>query len=1749
MKRFFHNIQIAKIKNTFAHARRVFFATYKKRKRVFALVFISFFLIAGVGIYFQFAAKKAAAAWWNDAWNYRRIMQVTNSSGGDLSNQRVKIVFDTATMIAANKMQSNCNDIRVTDINGTVLDSWDVACNTASTNIYVKMQKLPVQGTTLYLYYGNATAQGIEKKLGSTESPGTSCRMMKNQGSVTTNGTYYIAPTGNDADLMQVFCDVTTLSDGWTMVLNSNRSVANPKPNWSDAVNSMNLTGTFGSDLNAFDLILGLKYWNNIGDSMLVEIGSSAQTITKRAVYLNTSLNAGNNYALSLGAETLFLGATTPGIKSYHAANSFQFSTYDADHDTHGSNCSAMMGNSPWWYGACWSGSFWGGGDSGGYQDAPFWDGAGADFNDHAAIMLGGADSMQNVPIVAPWVNEEVTPGPIAYWKMDEGTGNVVNDSMSASNNGAIANAIWKDESQCVSGKCLYFDGTTSTTTFGTLANIPMTGDLTISYWMKPTNMTKGRQNPISKAYGGEFTFTLEPAGSLSYFHGSAGGNTTPYMAGSVPSMVNDKWMHIEAVRNNSTKVITFYVDGKYASQATWTTENPSYSSDTLKFGYGYAGYFQGYLDEVKIYAAVRSADQVKQDYNAGLSGASSANGSSTSFGVSSQKFMTDGLLGYWKMDETLWNGTAGEVKDASGNNNNGAAVNGALTSAGKFGNGGLFDGINDGINVGTVSPATAATFSSWVYINSTNVDFGTIFGNWGVGGNAYYIGTAPGTPSTIKVYFNTAFVYDVTNVPVNSWAHLVVTHDGTTASTYINGVLVKSQASTLIASTGVTGIGYDVGRAGYPFNGKIDEARIYNRALSNDEVLKLFEYAPSPVGYWKLDENTGTTANDSSGNGNTGTLVSSPAWTVGKNGSALNFNGTSNYVATTNNAFTQLTVGTVGAWVKTADSGAIGGVVVKVGAYGIFLVSNEVRLYDWTAGTWRSTGVFVNDNKWHYVATSFQSGVTNGTIVYVDGKNVLTTTITVLNQPSAFVIGAGGEGPGQVIAGSIDDVTLYNYIRSPKQISEDMNSGQSNANAQVGHWKFDEGNGNSANNAIANFSKYLGVKYNNTAWSSDGKFGNALSFNGNTDQVVIASSADLRYEGADFTMSAWVKPDATDDGGYIFSKPWNGSGGYNYWLVSSGGANPSFSVSVGGATSFTLGSIKTVTAGSWHHVGVTVNGASKLVSIYLDGKLASSGTHSISNWVPGIPDSNSNLVMGCIFPYGYDWCAGGTVYAYKGLIDEPKIFTSALSAQDMFAQYNQGFSVTMASAGISAGAGDNATKAQYCVPGDVSTCNSPIAEWNFDENTGNTAKDTSGNANNGTLVSTPTWSPGKTNAGLSFDGATQYVNMGDVLDMGTNSFTTNIWIKTTSTANTGIIGKSSARGLLGRYDTYIESGNLYALMEGTGYVIAPGIPFAQYANGKWHLITTVFDRTGNLSIYVDAVLKSSVSISAQSAIDMQSVDPFYIGQYGNASGTGPLAGWYFNGQMDNAKVYSYARTQAQIAYDYNRGKPIGWWKMDECQGSSLFDSSGNGNTGTLTIGATGSQTAIGTCETAGSAWLNGKTGKYSSSMNFDGTDDYIELQTTVPINISADFSVALWAKSNNWVGVQQLFGNVVSTSNRVGIKSNGAFLMGQIYNGASWVGASMSAATLSNNTWYHVVLTGNGGVLKMYLNGALQSGTNTYSSTGGGLKARIGGHVDSATLEPFNGQIDDVRVYNYTLTKEQVANVMNEGSALRFGN
>ncbi len=97
--------------------------------------------------------------WLDSSWEYRKPISVSNS-GADLTDEDVLVEIDTASLVTAGKLQSDCDDLRFTDNDeSTTLSYWvEGGCNTSTTQVWVRIPSLPSGGKTIYMYYGNTSA-------------------------------------------------------------------------------------------------------------------------------------------------------------------------------------------------------------------------------------------------------------------------------------------------------------------------------------------------------------------------------------------------------------------------------------------------------------------------------------------------------------------------------------------------------------------------------------------------------------------------------------------------------------------------------------------------------------------------------------------------------------------------------------------------------------------------------------------------------------------------------------------------------------------------------------------------------------------------------------------------------------------------------------------------------------------------------------------------------------------------------------------------------------------------------------------------------------------------------------------------------------------------------------------------------------------------------------------------------------------------------------------------------------------------------------------------------------------------------------------------------------------------------------------------------------------------------------------------------------------------------------------------------
>jgi hypothetical protein len=244
-------------------------------------------------------------------------------------------------------------------------------------------------------------------------------------------------------------------------------------------------------------------------------------------------------------------------------------------------------------------------------------------------------------------------------------------------------------------------------------------------------------------------------------------------------------------------------------------------------------------------------------------------------------------------------------------------------------------------------------------------------------------------------------------------------------------------------------------------------------------------------------------------------------------------------------------------------------------------------------------------------------------------------------------------------------------------------------------------------------------------------------------------------------------------------------------------------------------------------------------------------------------------------------------------------------------------------------------------------------------------------------------------------------------------------------------------------------------------------------------------------------------------------------------------------------KLFNYARSAAQVAWDYNRGKPVASWDFNECQGTTLNDSSGNGNVGTLT------NASAGTCAESGStSWYLGRTGKFNASVYFDGSNDYVSVADSNSLDLTSAFTISAWG---NLAGTGAEGDSVVLSKGLTASAENYSLYVqddgdiGLEYYNGGWYSKIFSVPSFSTGTWYHYVLTYDGTNLRAYRNGALlgvQALSSSPVANSGTLQ--IGGVT--AYNNRWQGQLDDVAIYSYALTPVQVKQVYTGGFGVRFG-
>lgn len=450
------------------------------------------------------------------------------------------------------------------------------------------------------------------------------------------------------------------------------------------------------------------------------------------------------------------------------------------------------------------------------------------------------------------------------------------------------------------------------------------------------------------------------------------------------------------------------------------------------------------------------------------LGGKSGAPVTSSGHAMRQPAAVTNGLVGWWKMDEK----TGTTIADSSGNGNNGTATNGpTLNQEGKFNKAVSFDGVNDYVDFNTALTNRTAdvSLSTWVNIPSisdrgafikvggtlndqhnndanSGYSLGVGNGNFEIYGNSL-IGLYEGR-RWITPAINIGIGWHMVSMIIDSSGYPIFYLDGVQKTSAISGLTpLEPQNNTYIG-------GYQYGANSRYFKGSLDDVRVYNRALSAGEIQQLYAGSKPTncdqtcVGWWKMDENAAnTTVADSSGMGNTGTAVRNTNLfsTSGVFSGGLNFNGTSDYVSIPDNSSLNFSTNiTATGWIKRSSTVSWWKMIYDSGTTGWAIMLQNNKLNFSKMGVLDVMGnTTLSQNVWYHFAIVKNGDIGNNILFYLNGNSDGTQSVGSVNTPSGTKYIGMENGSTSELPASLDDVRIYNRALSASEVNELYLSGR----------------------------------------------------------------------------------------------------------------------------------------------------------------------------------------------------------------------------------------------------------------------------------------------------------------------------------------------------------------------------------------------------------------------------------------------------------------------------------------------------------------------------------------------------------------------------------------------------------------------------------------------------------------------------------------------------------------------------------
>jgi hypothetical protein len=503
------------------------------------------------------------------------------------------------------------------------------------------------------------------------------------------------------------------------------------------------------------------------------------------------------------------------------------------------------------------------------------------------------------------------------------------------------------------------------------------------------------------------------------------------------------------------------------------------------------------------------------------------------------------------------------------------------------------------------------------------------------------------------------------TNVNDGGWHHIAGVFDGAQKFLYVDGAVdASADFAGNIDSSAVhsVNIGENNQQTGRFFAGSIDEVMIYNRGLSDVEVMYLAGKRVAPVdpgtdnllAFWPCDEGAGAVVADASGNGRDGMFVNGdPVWVEGVNGTAVELVGPT--LIETPPLNMELSEATMAGWIKPNGPQPDWSSIIMhrdPGPASGFNILGFQLAYHWndTEDSWSFRGGdMIAEDDWTFAAVTVAP---DKATFYVNGEQGSVNEVThepTMWDANIYLGGDGTEGfVDRRMNGALDEVTMYDRALSAAEIRYIAGfraMDNPGTDALIAAYAFEndllDGSGN-GNDATVNGDPAF----------VEGLVGTALEFDGDGDFLDCGANAILGLTDA-VSISAWIKVAVAGADHKVGGNQDGANGGYKMSVY---GDKIEFEIRTAANSAVLNRSVEggtIIEVDTWYHVVGVYSLEDGYIRTYVNGEL---DRELLTTEALGA--SPGSLIIGAE-PFN----TGS--YNFNGVMDEVRVYNKALTAAE----------------------------------------------------------------------------------------------------------------------------------------------------------------------------------------------------------------------------------------------------------------------------------------------------------------------------------------------------------------------------------------------------------------------------------------------------------------------------------------------------